>query len=143
MVELPAKVSLVRELQPLLPPVMADDNHLLQVVLHLINNAVDAVAEVGAGEVVVRTHERSGNVILEVCDNGPGISEPGKVFDPFYTTKAPGHGTGLGLSASYGIVQEHEGTIECMNLSPRGAMFRITLKAVLPAQTTSEPAAVL
>jgi C4-dicarboxylate-specific signal transduction histidine kinase len=53
------------------------------------------------------------------------------VFDPFYTTKPVGHGTGLGLSACYGIIQEHDGTIECLNVAPTGAMFRITLRAAV------------
>ena len=126
---LSAKVSLVRDLQPDLPSVMADDNHLLQVVLHVLNNAVDAVEEVGGGEIIARTRTEEDQVVLEICDTGPGIAEPSRVFDPFYTTKAPGHGTGLGLSACYGIVQEHEGQIECCNLKPRGAMCRIRLKA--------------
>jgi signal transduction histidine kinase len=139
LVSMPPKISLVRDLQPDLPMVMADDNHLLQVFLHLLNNAIDAVGEVGGGEIIVRTQARNGRVILEVCDNGPGIAEPERIFDPFYTTKPVGQGTGLGLSASYGIVQEHEGTIECSNLSPHGAMFCISLQAVA-AEPTASPA---
>jgi signal transduction histidine kinase len=127
---MPPKLSLVRDLQSDLPLVLGDDNHLLQVFLHVLNNAIDAVAEVGGGEIIVRTQARGEHVVLEVCDSGPGIAEPARVFDPFYTTKPLGQGSGLGLSACYGIIQEHEGTIECFNLQPRGAMFRITFKAV-------------
>jgi signal transduction histidine kinase len=127
---MPTKLSLVRDLQSDLPLVLGDDNHLLQVFLHVLNNAIDAVAEVGGGEIIVRTQAGGENVVLEVCDSGPGIAEPARVFDPFYTTKPLGQGSGLGLSACYGIIQEHEGAIECFNLQPRGAMFRITLKAV-------------
>lgn len=137
---MPTKLSLVRDLQSDLPLVLGDDNHLLQVFLHVLNNAIDAVAEVGGGEIIVRTQARGEHVVLEVCDNGPGIAEPARVFDPFYTTKPLGQGSGLGLSACYGIIQEHEGTIECFNLQPRGAMFRISFKAVAkPAP--SEPVA--
>jgi len=137
---MPTKLSLVRDLQTDLPLVLGDDNHLLQVFLHVLNNAIDAVAEVGGGEIIVRTQARGEHVVLEVCDSGPGIVEPARVFDPFYTTKPLGQGSGLGLSACYGIIQEHEGTIECFNLQPRGAMFRITFKAVAkPAP--SEPVA--
>jgi signal transduction histidine kinase len=125
---LPSKISLVRDLQPDPPSVMADDNHLLQVLLHVLNNGVDALEEVGGGELVVRTHTDGDNVMVEISDNGPGIAEPSRVFDPFYTTKPPGQGSGLGLSACYGIIQEHQGKIECFNLEPKGAMFRITLK---------------
>ena len=119
---------MVRELQTDLPLVMGDDNHLLQVFLHLLNNAIDAVQEVGGGEIVVRTQARDDQVVVEVSDTGPGIIEPARVFDPFYTTKPLGQGTGLGLSACYGIIQQHEGTIECENLSPRGAVFRVSLR---------------
>ena len=132
---LPPRISLVRDLQPDLPLVMGDDNHLLQVMLHVLNNAVDALEEAGSGEVVVRTRTDGQQVTLEICDNGPGIAEPSRVFDPFYTTKAPGHGAGLGLSACYGIIQEHEGKIECFNLKPHGAMFRITLQAAARVAT--------
>lgn len=126
---MPSKISLVRKLQPDIPPVLADDNHLLQVILHVLNNAIDAVEEVGGGEIIVRTHNHDDQVLVEVSDTGKGIAEPARVFDPFYTTKPLGRGTGLGLSACYGIIQQHGGMIDCSNLSPRGAMFRITLKA--------------
>jgi len=139
---IPAKISLVRDLQPELPPVMADDNHLLQVFLHLLNNAVDAVEEASGAEIIVRTQKRGDRVVLEVSDNGPGIKEPARVFDPFYTTKPLGQGTGLGLSASYGIIQDHAGTIECFNLAPCGAMFRITLKAAATTPAEPEPATI-
>lgn len=137
---MPTNLSLVRDLQPDLPLILGDDNHLLQVFLHVLNNAIDAVAEVGSGEIIVRTQARGEHVVLEVCDSGPGIAEPARVFDPFYTTKPLGQGSGLGLSACYGIIQEHEGTIECFNLQPRGAMFRITFKAVAkpaPSETVA------
>jgi signal transduction histidine kinase len=135
----PAKISLIRDLQPDLPAVLGDDNHLLQVLLHVLNNAVDAVSEVGGGEITVRTLLKEDRVVIEVGDTGPGITEPARVFDPFYTTKPLGQGTGLGLSACYGIIQEHHGSIECANLSPRGAVFRILLrvaKTAVPEEAT-------
>ncbi|HET9743835.1 MAG TPA: ATP-binding protein [Terriglobales bacterium] len=122
------RIALVRDLQPDLPLVLGDDNHLLQVFLHILNNAIEAVQECGSGEIVVRSRSAEEQVMIEICDNGPGIAEPSRVFDPFYTTKPLGQGTGLGLSACYGIVQEHEGKIECFNLSPHGAMFRVSFK---------------
>jgi C4-dicarboxylate-specific signal transduction histidine kinase len=108
---------------------MGDDNHLLQVCLHILNNAVDAVEGVAGGEIVVRTTLRDDRAVMEICDNGAGVTDPLRVFDPFYTTKPLGKGAGLGLSACYGIIQEHDGTIECINLVPRGAMIRVSLKA--------------
>lgn len=126
---LSGKISLIRDLQADLPAVIGDDNHLLQVFLHVLNNAVDAVEEVGGGEITARTRALDDHVVVEISDTGPGIAEPARVFDPFYTTKPLGQGTGLGLSACYGIVQQHDATIECENFRPKGALFRITFKA--------------
>jgi len=72
-------------------------------------------------------------VIVLFSDNGPGIKEPHRVFDPFYTTKPVGKGTGLGLSICFGIVQEHGGRIVCYNNQDGGAVFRVELPAVLAA----------
>jgi signal transduction histidine kinase len=139
---LPPKTSVTRNLQADLPLVMGDDNHLLQVLLHLLNNAVDAVQEVGGGDINVSTQTREDHVVVEVTDTGRGIAEPARVFDPFYTTKPLGQGTGLGLSACYGIIQQHEGIIECANVTPRGAMFRISLKIATKLASSQVEAAV-
>ena len=64
-------------------------------------------------------------------DTGPGLREPHRVFDPFYTTKPIGKGTGLGLSICFGIIQEHGGKILCYNRQEGGAVFRVELPAVL------------
>jgi signal transduction histidine kinase len=64
---------------------------------------------------------------VEFTDSGPGVKDPSRVFDPFYTTKPVGKGTGLGLSICYGIITEHGGTIRVKNSPPRGASFRIEL----------------
>jgi two-component system sensor histidine kinase HupT/HoxJ len=68
-------------------------------------------------------------VKVQVADNGPGVAEEDmdKIFDPFFTTKPPGEGTGLGLSLSFGIVQEHGGTLRVRNRQEGGAEFRIHL----------------
>jgi two-component system sensor histidine kinase HupT/HoxJ len=66
-------------------------------------------------------------IALEVTDNGPGIREPNKVFDPFYTTKPVGKATGLGLSMAYGIINKHGGQISGWNNPGGGATFRIAL----------------
>jgi two-component system NtrC family sensor kinase len=77
-------------------------------------------------------------VVLEFSDDGPGAQDPDRVFDPFYTTKAVGQGTGLGLSACYGIIQEHGGKIICQNRPEGGATFRIELPATpAPAPSTT------
>jgi signal transduction histidine kinase len=69
--------------------------------------------------------------VLEFADNGPGLEEVDRVFDPFYTTRPVGQGAGLGLSVCYGIIQEHNGKISCQNRPEGGAIFRIELPAVI------------
>ena len=80
------------------------------------------------------TKAQGNAVILEFSDTGPGMQEPDRVFDPFYTTKPVGQGTGLGLSACYGIIAEHSGKIFCENRASGGATFRIEL----PLRTTAQ-----
>jgi signal transduction histidine kinase len=111
-----------------LPQILGDSNQLLQVCLHITNNALHAMAEKG-GVLTVSTRRQDDFVVLEFSDQGPGAPEPDRVFDPFYTTKPIGQGTGLGLSACYGIIQEHKGRILCQNQPEGGATFRIELPA--------------
>jgi signal transduction histidine kinase len=114
-----------------LPTVRGDPNQLLQVFYNLISNSVDAMETVGGGVLMVRARAESGSVVLEFTDTGPGLKEPERVFDPFYTTKPVGKGTGLGLSICYGIVQEHGGQIIGFNRPEGGCTFRVILPAVL------------
>lgn len=120
-------VKVEMEMGSSLPPVLGDSSQLLQVCLHIATNAFQSLEEVGGGTIRVRTGREGSNLILEIADNGPGVKEPDKVFDPFYTTKALGKGVGLGLSACYGIIHEHGGRIVCRNGDDRGAHFRIEL----------------
>jgi two-component system NtrC family sensor kinase len=111
-----------------LPAVPADPHQLQQVFLNLINNAVDAILEHSAeGDLWVRTGVEGNQLLIEFADSGPGVKDPSRIFDPFYTTKPVGKGTGLGLSICYGIVTEHGGTIRVKNDPPRGAVFQIEL----------------
>ena len=111
-----------------LPMTAADPHQLQQVFLNIINNAVDAILECSSeGDVWVRTGTAGDRLIVEFVDNGPGVKDPARVFDPFYTTKPVGKGTGLGLSICYGIITEHGGTIRVRNVSGRGASFTIEL----------------
>jgi two-component system NtrC family sensor kinase len=127
-----------REFDERISPISGDAHQLQQVFLNILNNAVDAILEHGTrgGEVWVRTGAGNGRVFIEVTDSGPGVKEPLRVFDPFYTTKPVGKGTGLGLSICYGIIKEHGGEISARNAPPRGASFQIALPAmvVAPAQ---------
>jgi two-component system NtrC family sensor kinase len=114
-----------------LPAVRGDPNQLLQVIYHIISNAVDAMESGGGGVLTIRAMREKSNVAVEFSDDGPGIREPERVFDPFYTTKPVGKGTGLGLSICYGILQEHGGQITCKNRPDRGCTFRVELPAML------------
>jgi len=113
-----------------LPRVLGDSNQLLQVCLHITNNALHALTETG-GTLTVTARLQDARVVLEFSDNGPGMEEPDRVFDPFYTTRPVGQGPGLGLSVCYGIIQEHNGKITCGNRPEGGATFRIELPAVM------------
>jgi signal transduction histidine kinase len=119
------------ESRSVLPAVRGDPNQLLQVFYHLISNAVDAMETGGGGILMIRTLRERGNVVIEFSDTGPGMLDPEKVFDPFYTTKPVGKGTGLGLSICYGVMQEHGGTILGFNRPEGGCTFRLELPAVL------------
>lgn len=116
------------------PVTAADPHQLQQVFLNMVNNAVDAILEDSAdGDLWVKTHASEDKLFVEFADSGPGVKDPARVFDPFYTTKPVGKGTGLGLSICYGIVTEHGGAIRVKNDPPRGACFTIEL----PCQTAS------
>ncbi|MGB7845318.1 MAG: HAMP domain-containing sensor histidine kinase [Candidatus Acidiferrum sp.] len=107
--------------------VRGDSNQLMHVFLQLISNAADALEEVGGGKFDVTIRTAGPQVVLEFADTGPGLNEPQRVFEPFYTTKPVGKGTGLGLSTCYGIVQQHEGEISCRNRPLGGAIFTVLL----------------
>jgi PAS domain S-box-containing protein len=116
------------ELATELPEVPADPHQLQQVFLNLINNAVDAILESGSeGDLWVRTGVQANQAFVEFVDSGPGVKDPSRVFDPFYTTKPVGKGTGLGLSICYGIITEHGGRIHVQSTAGSGAAFRIEL----------------
>lgn len=129
-------VRLESSTAPSLPPVMGDRDRLETVILNLINNGIDAVSPLGAdGIVSVQTRpmqmdDRPG-VQITVSDNGPGIPGEiiGRVFDPFFSTKPVGQGTGLGLFLTYGIVSDHRGRIEVKN-GETGAQFVVSLPTV-------------
>jgi two-component system NtrC family sensor kinase len=123
-------VSLEREIPDNLPSVVADPHQLEQVFLNIINNALDAMVESsGSGVLKVRVFRKDAYVCAEFDDSGPGIKDPSRIFDPFYTTKSVGKGTGLGLSICYGIVKEHGGEIVARNREEGGATIEVRLLA--------------
>jgi PAS domain S-box-containing protein len=119
--------------------VVADPHQIEQVFLNIINNSVDAIMETGrSGKLKIRISCQGGHICTQFTDDGPGIKDPKRIFDPFYTTKSVGKGTGLGLSICYGIVKEHGGDITANNAPDGGAVIEVRLPAVASAQVQSE-----
>jgi signal transduction histidine kinase len=123
-------ISLVVRGEETLPRVLGNSSQLLQAFLQIVENAVDALQGSSGGRLTVSLWREDGEVVLEFADNGPGLRDPERVFDPFYTTKPVGKGTGLGLSATYGVIQDHKGQISCYNRPEGGATFEIRLPAI-------------
>jgi C4-dicarboxylate-specific signal transduction histidine kinase len=124
-----ANVEVHEEYGSNLPVVLANRDELQQVILNLVINAQRAMVEAnGSGVMTVRTFTNGDKAVVEVADNGPGISAEyaGRVFEPFFTTKSVGAGTGLGLSLAFGIAKAHGGALQLMP-ADRGACFRLTL----------------
>src|SRR3984893_8573848 len=130
-------IKIEMQLESVLPGVRGDGNQLIQVFFNIISNAVDAMDAHG-GVLTIKTMRNRANVEVLFTDSGPGIKEPDRVFDPFYTTKPVGKGTGLGLSICFGIMQEHGGKISCYNGERGGAVFRVELAALLPVLASRE-----
>jgi hypothetical protein len=128
-------IRLVTSLDPALAPIMGDASTLQQVLLNLVTNAREAMGS--GGEIRIETGpatEPLGWVRVVIADTGPGISpeELSKVFDPFYTTKRSG--TGLGLSVSYGIIQDHHGTVDVQSIPGLGTTFVLAFPAAPDAR---------
>lgn len=121
-----------------IPRIMGDINLLEQVFINLVINSRDSMLGVSGGRpseeklVRIKTFSQEHRIIVTIEDTGLGIPENirNKVFEPFFTTKKIGEGTGLGLSISYGIVKEHNGTIELDSSAERGNVFKLTFPAI-------------
>ncbi len=121
-------IEVVRDYNPELPAILADESQLQQVFMNIILNATDAMK--GTGRLTLTTTEDGeGNIKISVSDTGCGIPPENidRVFDPFFTTKGVGHGTGLGLSVSYGIIQKHNGDISVSSTVGVGTTFVVSL----------------
>jgi nitrogen fixation/metabolism regulation signal transduction histidine kinase len=119
------------DLAPDLPQVEADADQIKRVLLNVINNALEAMAGAG-GELRLRTTAEKGGVLIRVEDDGPGVEDVERIFEPHYTTKVKG--TGLGLAIARQIVDEHRGTIVAQSTPGQGTSVRIFLPAA-PGRT--------
>jgi signal transduction histidine kinase len=136
------KVMVEEDLAPL-PPIMLDANQIKQVIVNLLNNAVQAMPDGGRLEVSTQLVERKLDSTLSrvasvrIRDSGVGIPPENmeRIFDPFFTTKEVGQGTGLGLSVSHSIVEKHKGKIEVESVPGAGSTFNV----LLPAHEAHEP----
>jgi len=120
-------IQIRTEFEPDLPPLQGNAGKLQQVFLNLFLNARDAMA--AGGTLEVRTWTEASSLKVDVSDTGHGIAPEHihRIYDPFFTTKPVRKGTGLGLSVTYGIIQEHGGSIEVFNRRSGGATFRLEL----------------
>ncbi|MGH7361845.1 MAG: sensor histidine kinase, partial [Candidatus Methylomirabilales bacterium] len=135
-------ISLETEFEPV-PEIWADTNQLQEALLHLVQNAEQAmVGAHGGGTLTVRVKPGPVGVRIEVADNGPGIrpDDLPRIFNPFFTTKPPGEGRGLGLSLAYSIIAGHDGCLRVENRPEAGAVFIVDLPLGAPAaKPTIEP----
>jgi signal transduction histidine kinase len=118
-------IRLESRIEPNLPQIWGNVNQLFQCCVEIIGNATDALEEVGGGAFSVSVLQEGDELVMEFSDSGPGIRDPQRIFDPFYTTKPVGKGMGLGLSVTYGVVRDHQGQISCENLPAGGAVFEL------------------
>jgi two-component system, NtrC family, sensor kinase len=121
-------VKLVKHLAPDLPEICASPSEIQQVLLNLINNAIDAIGPAG-GSVEITSRVDGSKMVVDVADTGHGIpkSVMARIFDPFFTTKPVGKGTGLGLSICYGIVKKMGGDITVNSAAGIGTVFHVHL----------------
>jgi two-component system NtrC family sensor kinase len=130
------QIEIVRGYDPDAPSVFGNGGKLQQVFTNLLLNARDAIPAGGSIRISTMPADDDHSLTIEVSDTGIGIDPENvaKIYDPFYTTKGVGRGTGLGLAVSYGIVQEHSGHISVESTPGHGTIFRITLPTV-PARS--------
>jgi two-component system NtrC family sensor kinase len=130
-------IALDMELDPRMPRCWVDPDQVQQVFFNIVKNAEQAMIEArGGGRLIVRTQSTEAGVRVTIADEGPGIAPEvaRRIFDPFFTTKDAGQGTGLGLTISYGIVEEHGGRIYAENRPEGGAAFTVELPVGRPPQ---------
>lgn len=134
-----AGVDVVVDLAPGIPPVWGDDQRLQQVLLNLVVNAEYAMQRSATKRLMITSSLCDTGVTIRISDSGVGMTAETcqRIFEPFYTTKPAGDGTGLGLSVSYGIIRAHGGTIRVESVPDRGTAFHIFLPASSGSMATA------
>ncbi len=122
-------VEIQKEYAPSLPEINCFPSQINQVLMNILVNAIQATEGQEKRKVLIKTLEGEENVMISIQDNGHGIKPEhlSSIFNPFFTTKDVGKGMGLGLSISYGIVQDHGGELQAFNSDEGGAKFVLTL----------------
>jgi two-component system NtrC family sensor kinase len=131
-------IMLVERYDECVPFIMGNATHLHQVFLNILLNASEAMSDGGKLRVTTKSHtikadKKTKKVVeISIIDTGRGIDNKclDKIFDPFFTVNQDGRGTGLGLSISYGIIKEHQGTIDVKSVPGKGTSVKITLPAL-------------
>jgi PAS domain S-box-containing protein len=130
-----AGIDVILQLDPVLPPVLADADLISQVVSNLVINAQHALLERPLPrQITITSEQRAGRVVLSIADNGPGVAPDiaNRIFDPYFTTKSAGVGTGIGLSISRNIIDAHGGDITLLDRPGGGAVLQIRLPVQMP-----------
>ena len=124
-------IAIKKDYDEKLPPITTDMTRLQQALLNIFDNAIDAIGNTGTILIATAYDEAKGRIAIKIGDTGPGIPKEtlSRIFDPFYTTKSPKEGVGLGLSVSYGIVEQLGGSIGVESEEHKGATFTIHLPA--------------
>lgn len=123
-------INIFMHLDPQLPKISASPSEMEQVLLNLVENAIDAIVT-GEGSIEIISSLNDENVTIDVADTGQGIPDTliNRIFDPFFTTKPVGKGTGLGLSICYGIIKKMGGDITINSSVGFGTTFHVHLPA--------------
>jgi PAS domain S-box-containing protein len=123
-------IEIVTDLSNEVPEIHCYPGKIDQVFLNLLSNAIDSISE--KGNIWITTKKQDDNILISIKDNGVGISNEAldKLYDPFFTTKPVGKGMGLGLSITYGIIKEHNGTIKVKSEPNKGSEFILTLPII-------------
>jgi two-component system NtrC family sensor kinase len=135
-----SNVTINTNLQEQLPTIKVSHTEIQQVLLNIINNALDAMEKKG-GKIDITSRLDNNGIVVDIADNGPGIPQAnlGRIFDPFFTTKPVGKGTGLGLSICYGIVNKWGGTIDVKSVIDVGTQFRIRIPVLTEVEENIAP----